>query len=159
MGDTLTHLASFQAVERLLERVAAALAPGGTFVATLRDASGPAPQGSARFIPVRADDARILTCFLEVLDDVVLVHDILHEKRHGRWHTSVSAYPKLRLQPERARSALARAGLDASIAPTTRGMVRLVGRKPGGPAAAPTRSSANARDDRAQRAARGHCPA
>jgi 2-polyprenyl-3-methyl-5-hydroxy-6-metoxy-1,4-benzoquinol methylase len=39
MGDTLTHLASRDSVNRLLKTIATALAPGGTFVTTFRDYS------------------------------------------------------------------------------------------------------------------------
>lgn len=144
MGDTLPHFASFNATERLLRTAAAALAPGGVFVATFRDYTGPPPQGAARFIPVRADDERILTCVLDYREEVVLVHDLLHERRDGHWETSVSAYPKLRLAPGAARDVLARAGLDAAVHPGARGMVRLSGRKPRPAGYSPARGDAAA---------------
>lgn len=133
LGDTLTHLDSLERVRRFLGDAAAALAPGGTFVATFRDYTRPPLQGAARFLPVRADDRRILTCFLEYRDDVVLVHDLLHERRDGRWELTVSAYPKLRLAPDLVREVLAGAGLDVTVAPGARGMVRLAARRPNAP--------------------------
>ena len=69
MGDTLTHLASVQAVEQLFEAISEALRPGGVFVATFRDYEARALEGVGRFIPVRQDDRRILTCFLEYRRD------------------------------------------------------------------------------------------
>jgi 2-polyprenyl-3-methyl-5-hydroxy-6-metoxy-1,4-benzoquinol methylase len=64
MGDTITHLPDEQAVVDLVENVSAMLVPGGCFVMTLRDYSS-ALTAERRFIPVRSDDRRILTCFLE----------------------------------------------------------------------------------------------
>ena len=128
MGDTLTHLASLDAVERLFQEVTAALAPGGVFVATFRDYVSAPLEGAARFIPVRSDDRRILTCFLEYRETSVVVHDILHVRAESGWSTQVSAYPKLRLDPAWAQAALSRLGLLAALAPGPRGMVRLVAR-------------------------------
>ncbi len=80
MGDTLTHLPSLDAVEQLFDQVAEALAPGGIFVATFRDYSGPVRRGVDRIIPVRQDDQRMLTCVLEYTDTAVVVHDLVHER-------------------------------------------------------------------------------
>jgi SAM-dependent methyltransferase len=124
MGDTLTHLQGRDAVAALARDVAACLAPRGRFVATFRDYSE-LPRAEARFIPVRADDKRILTCFLEEAGSHVLVHDLLHENRGGHWATRVSAYRKLRLAPGEACRLFADAGLQAQVVPAARGMVRL----------------------------------
>lgn len=124
MGDTLTHLESADSVDALCRTVASRLAPGGRFIATFRDYTR-LPSGDARFIPVRADEDRILTCFLEELDGYVQVHDLLHERARGAWSTRVSSYRKLRLSPEAARLACVAAGLQATVEPGPRGMVRL----------------------------------
>lgn len=125
MGDTLTHLADIHAMERLAKSVAASLAPGGRFVATFRDYTS-LPEGTRRFIPVRSDSSRILTCFLEEHGDQVLVHDILHENQGGNWTMRVSSYQKLRLAPQTAQQIFEQAGLNVSIAPGPRGMVKLI---------------------------------
>jgi Methyltransferase domain len=126
MGDTLTHLADHAAVDALCRLVAARLSSGGRFIATFRDYTH-LPAGDARFIPVRADEHRILTCFLEECDGYVQVHDLLHERAHGVWSTRVSSYRKLRLSPEAVRAACVAAGLQkATIEPGPRGMVKLV---------------------------------
>jgi hypothetical protein len=65
MGDTLPHLESLEAVELLLEAIAAALLPGGVFVTILRDYASRQLEGVDRFLPVRQDERRILTCFRE----------------------------------------------------------------------------------------------
>src|ERR1700722_9217849 len=65
MGDTLTHLPALPAVESLLAAVAASLPRCGVFAATFRDYATSELKGEQRFILVRADECRILTCFLE----------------------------------------------------------------------------------------------
>lgn len=126
MGDTLTHLPEFAAVDSLLENAAAALRPGGVFAATFRDYSKTLT-GDDRFIPVRSDENRILTCFLEYAGDRVAVHDLLHEKEQGRWHQRVSSYLKLRLRPERVVDRLTTLGFDVRLDSGMSGMTRVRG--------------------------------
>jgi hypothetical protein len=64
---------------------------GGAFIVTFRDYSL-ALIGEKRFIPVRSDADRMLTCFLEYDDDAVTVHDIPHERDGTAWQQRVSAY-------------------------------------------------------------------
>ncbi len=129
MGDTLTHLPSFAAVEKLLAAVAASLAPGGVFAATFRDYATKALEGNQRFILVRADQRRILGCFLEYSQDFVTVHDVLTEQQDGAWQQRVSSYPKLRLAPEWVAAKLIAHGLEVRRGATQSGMVRIVGVK------------------------------
>jgi 2-polyprenyl-3-methyl-5-hydroxy-6-metoxy-1,4-benzoquinol methylase len=124
MGDTLTHLQSREEVCVLAREVAASLAPRGTFIATFRDYTS-LQRGPARFIPVRADERRILTCFLEEAGTHVLVHDLLHENRNGHWGMRVSAYRKLRLAPAEVGRLFEDAGLAPRLSAGPRGMVRL----------------------------------
>lgn len=126
MGDTLTHLPGREAVEALLARVAAALAPRGVFVATFRDYASTELEGTRRFIPVRSDESRSLTCFLEYARDVVAVHDLLHERGEAGWQLRVSSYPKLRLDPAWVADALTGLGLTVRRDTAPGGMVRIV---------------------------------
>jgi len=97
MGDTLTHLASREDVTALFRAVHAALVPGGAFVLSFRDLTQPR-SGADRFLMSRADRDRILSCFLDYVDDdFVCVHDILHLRDGDQWTLRVSAYRKLRL--------------------------------------------------------------
>jgi SAM-dependent methyltransferase len=130
MGDTLTHLESTASVQGLFSEIGSTLTPGGVFVATFRDYASKTLEGLDRFIPVRQDDSRILTCFLEYSATSVTVHDLLHERTSAGWTLRVSSYPKLRLNPEWARAALERLGLAASLEAGPRGMTRLVARRP-----------------------------
>jgi 2-polyprenyl-3-methyl-5-hydroxy-6-metoxy-1,4-benzoquinol methylase len=134
MGDTLTHLPEVDAVSSLFAMVAQSLRPGGTFVASFRDYSS-ALQGTERFIPVRSDAERILTCYLEYSADHVTVHDVLHERSGPTWQLRVSAYQKLRLSPTWVADALGGVGLSVRLEAGLAGMVRAV-------ATAPERSNA-----------------
>lgn len=130
MGDTLTHLGDVGAVESLFADAAAVIAPGGTFVLSFRDYTVPL-EAERRFLPVRSDADRILTCFLEYQDEHVDVHDLVHERHGGEWRQRVSAYRKLRLSPDRVASALDEAGFSTQRQAGSSRMVRLVAaRKP-----------------------------
>lgn len=129
MGDTLTHLPSHARVESLLRDVADSLARGGIFIATLRDYCSVPLQYEARFIPVRADEERILTCFLEYADSSVTVHDLLHQRHEGAWRLRVSSYAKLRLAPEWLMERLNSHGLSAVRDTVPGGMIRITARK------------------------------
>jgi SAM-dependent methyltransferase len=133
MGDTLLHLATADAVAALFVEVARALRPGGMLVLTYRDLTGDL-RGTDRFIPVRSDDERILTCFLDLArPDVVEVHDIVHTRTAQGWVMTASSYPKLRLAPTWIRDGLAAAGLEvARHEPGPRGLWRTVARRPVG---------------------------
>jgi SAM-dependent methyltransferase len=128
MGDTLTHLRSHMEVARLFADVKAALAPGGVFVITYRDLTHEL-EGPARFIPVRSDEGRILTCFLEYENaDTVMVHDIVHlrERENGGWKMQASCYRKLRLAKDWVRDAAVAAGFERVEVGETVGRMVLV---------------------------------
>lgn len=125
MGDTLTHLHSAELIARLLGSIGSRLCGGGRFIATFRDYTK-LPLGDSRFIPVRADERRILTCFLEDEGEHVRVHDLLHESVAGTWQTKVSSYRKLKLHPQAVLAACQAAGMRAAIEQGPRGMLRLI---------------------------------
>ena len=68
MGDTLTHLPDTPTSISWCRKWSKSLARGGRFVLSFRDYSEPLLD-EARFIPVRSDERRILTCFLEYEED------------------------------------------------------------------------------------------
>lgn len=127
MGDTLTQLPDFADVDLLLERAAAALASAGVFAATFRDYVSKPLLGDDRFILVRSDDNRILTCFLEYGKDRVTVHDLLLEKEQGKWRQRVSSYLKLRLDPQRIVERMTGLGFVVRIDTGFGGMTRVKG--------------------------------
>lgn len=107
MGDTLTHLSSRDAVNQLLEGAIMALTPNGLFCATFRDYYTKELRDADRFLSVRSDEQRILTCFLEYGAEQVTVYDLLQERAETDWWLSVSSYQKLRLDPAWVAASLA----------------------------------------------------
>ena len=125
MGDTLTHLPEHTNVDYLIQEVADVLDRDGRFVLSFRDYTE-ALADDKRFIPVRSDERRILTCFLDYGEDVVNVYDILHEREGDAWETRVSGYQKLRISPDHVIGSLESLGFKARRETGHRGMVRIV---------------------------------
>jgi SAM-dependent methyltransferase len=129
MGDTLTHLPDTVSVEALFTAASETLLPGGLFAVTFRDYVSAPSKGDGRFILVRSDENRILTCFLEYFAATVQVHDVLHERDGGQWQLRISSYPKLRLSPEWVVTALTSLGFTVRREPGLSGMVRVIARQ------------------------------
>lgn len=123
MGDTLTHLDSQEQIVQLINKAAEALAPNGILCLSFRDYTTNELKGDARFIPVRSDEKRIHTCFLEYEPTVVRVHDILHTKATNGWEMSVSSYSKLRLSPKEVEAIADKQGLRLLNHSEKRGMI------------------------------------
>jgi SAM-dependent methyltransferase len=106
MGDTLPHLPSKDAVERLLAAVARRLAPEGRVVLGFRDQSHELT-GAERILPVRMDDAdRVMLTVLEYLPEQIAVHDVVLMRQGERWTMAKSWYPKLRLAADDVKAVL-----------------------------------------------------
>ncbi len=123
MGDTLTHLDSQEHVIELITKAAEALAPSGILCLSFRDYTTNELKGNGRFIPVRSDEKRIHTCFLEYQPDVVRVNDILHTQAAAGWEMSVSSYSKLRLSPKEVEAIADNQGLRLLNHSENRGMI------------------------------------
>lgn len=126
MGDTLTHLESFKEVRELVAQVSKHLDRNGKIIFSFRDFT-PALKDEERFIFVKGDDSRILTCFLEYFSDYVMVHDILYEKQNGAWVPKISAYPKLRLGEGIFNDLLRQNGIITKRSEVIKGMIHIVG--------------------------------
>lgn len=125
MQDTLIHLETKHDVRKLFTEVFASLEDGGRFMLSFRDLSTELTDLD-RFIPVRSDAERIMTCFLEYEPETVKVHDLVHIKIEGRWELRKSFYRKLRLSAGWVRDELSRAGFR-EISPTVeRGLITIV---------------------------------
>ncbi len=131
MGDTLVHLPDTASVDKLIDRVSRALKPGGTFVYSIRDYVTSEPTGADRFVPIRADDQQIFTCFLDYQENVVHVHDLLYIKEDGAWKMHISDYLKLRLDPAEINQRLQVNGLNIIQQMTKNGMFVVVATKIG----------------------------
>jgi protein-L-isoaspartate O-methyltransferase len=128
MVDTLLHLESQAAVASLAADVLAALEPGGTFIATFRDFTVEMKE-LERFIPVRADDKTVFTCFLEFEPETVKVHDLVHRRVEGRWGFAKSFYRKLRLPTGWVVTTLLDAGFADVDTGLDRGLVVVTAKK------------------------------
>jgi 2-polyprenyl-3-methyl-5-hydroxy-6-metoxy-1,4-benzoquinol methylase len=128
MGDTVTHLETIDHVERLLANISQHLALGGRMVISFRELIAEL-KGSERFIPVRSDETRILTCFLEYFPNHVMVHDIVHELQTGTWIQKVSCYPKLRFSEAYMKEALERYKLRLLSTQRISGMIYMIAQK------------------------------
>jgi SAM-dependent methyltransferase len=115
MGDTLTHLASKDEVDRLFQSAYNALASGGSLILTFRDLTADL-HGLDRFLPIRSDTDRIMTCFLEFESaDSVRVHDLIHIQEPAGWKLQKSSYSKLRLSPAWVAQRLCDTGFSISV--------------------------------------------
>lgn len=124
MGDTLSHLATREAVSHLLLDAAQRLSPAGYLILAFRDLSQPL-HGLDRFIPVRSDDDRVMTCFLEYETDTVVINDLIYVREHQAWKLHKSAYRKLRLSAARIRSELAGQGFRICSEEQSMGMITI----------------------------------
>lgn len=129
MGDTLPHLPARELVPRLFVEVFRTLRSTGRFVLSFRDLSSEL-HGLDRFIPVRSDADKVMTCFLEYGPTAVMVHDLVHVREGDSWRLRKSSYPKLRLAIGEVRSHLEEAGLEVYAEETARGMCVLAARRP-----------------------------
>lgn len=129
MGDTLTHLDSLDTIHNLISEVSQKLTEGGIIVLTFRDYVSVELLGHQRFIPVRSDDSRILTCFLEYHQEFVEVHDLLHYKDGTQWAFKASSYRKLRLDKNWLVKQFNELGLAIIQDTFHSGMVNIVAKK------------------------------
>jgi len=129
MSDTLVSLPDRDAAKHTVFDAAQRLAPGGRFIVSWRDLRA-LPAGNARFVPVRSSDRRVLTCFLEAVDDQrVRVHDVLHERSGDGFTQHVSSYDKLRIGADEVMAWVSAAGLVVDTHDQDRGMQVLVARR------------------------------
>jgi SAM-dependent methyltransferase len=128
MGDTLMHLRDASELATLFRNAWHALAAGGLLALTFRDYSAE-PPGTSRFILVRADDARLLTCHLLYGDRTVQLTDVVHERTEDGWRLASSSYEKLRLAPGRVAELLRAQGFEVRTSVVHRGMVGLVAQR------------------------------
>jgi SAM-dependent methyltransferase len=130
MGDTLTHLPEKSDVSALFRGAFERLRPGGMFVITFRDLTNEL-HGTDRFIPVRSDENKIMTCFLEFENqDSVVVHDLVYIRQDAGWSLTKSNYRKLRLGIEWVREELSRAGFDVLSEDSSGRLIGLAAVKP-----------------------------
>ena len=130
MGDTLTHLASKGEVSVLFRAVFDGLRPGGMFVITYRDLTTEL-HGTDRFISVRSDDNKIMTCFLEFENaESVVVHDLVYIRHGEGWSLNKSTYRKLRLGIDWIGRELSKAGFAVVFQDSSTRLIAVAAAKP-----------------------------
>ncbi|MEL7586072.1 MAG: class I SAM-dependent methyltransferase [Prolixibacteraceae bacterium] len=127
-GDTITHLESPYEIEQFISEASGILSPKGKLVLSFRDYSK-ALHNTQRFIPVKSEASRILTCMLEYFEDKVRVTDLLHELENGNWKQKISSYYKIRLSKETAIKLLKSYGFNVLYEQTERGIIKVIGEK------------------------------
>lgn len=95
-GDTLSHLDNKHEVKIFISDIVKSLGNNGKLILSFRDYSEKLT-GTDRFIPVKSDSNKILTCILDYDDEFVNVTDLLHERTNDVWKQKVSSYKKVRL--------------------------------------------------------------
>lgn len=96
-GDTISHLNDKSEIKALIHDIASMLNSGGKIILSFRDYSTELT-GDNRFIPVKSDEYRILTCILDYGHDRVRVTDLLYERQEAGWQQKVSSYYKVRIR-------------------------------------------------------------
>lgn len=127
-GDTLTHLESITEVKQLIADTSEILCPDGKLILSFRDYSVEL-ENTQRFIPVKSDASRILTCVLEYFDEKVRVTDLLNEFEDGQWKQKVSSYFKIRISKETVITMLDKLDLKILYNQTEKGIINLVAEK------------------------------
>jgi 2-polyprenyl-3-methyl-5-hydroxy-6-metoxy-1,4-benzoquinol methylase len=127
-GDTIAHLESSADIRKLINDCYGILTPGGRLVLTFRDYSTELSDTS-RFIPVKSDTHRILTCFIEYFTDYLRVTDLLHEFENGAWIQKVSSYRKTRVSRESVAEYIESAGFTIRYNNVANRMITLIGQK------------------------------
>jgi hypothetical protein len=128
MGDTITHLRNFYEIERLIQHCSQLLIDTGKIVFSFRDLTKEL-KNEDRFIPVKQDHERILTCFLEHFTDYVMVHDILYERENDEWIQKISSYPKIKISEHDIENILSKNRLKITCTESINRMIYIIAEK------------------------------
>jgi 2-polyprenyl-3-methyl-5-hydroxy-6-metoxy-1,4-benzoquinol methylase len=113
-GDTLAHLENKKQVEYLIKDISNLLKKGGKIILSFRDYSKELT-GDNRFIPLKSDDNKILTCILDFDKETVRVTDLLYEKTDNNWTQRVSSYDKVRITTMEITDLIEKSGMKIQL--------------------------------------------
>ena len=125
MGDSLVHLQSFDEVASCMADVRKCLEPRGRLIISFRDLTHEL-KGIDRAIPVRLDNDRLMTTFLEYEPEHVTVNDMLFLRIESGWEMKKSCYRKLRLSPAQLTELLSDLGFTHIRQSTERGFTTIL---------------------------------
>ena len=124
-GDTISHLENKDELACFIKDISETVIPGGKVLLSFRDYTKELT-GDQRFIHVKSDDNRILTCILDYEKEHVRVTDLLYEKNETGWEQKISSYKKIRVFPYEIKEMLAANNLKIQIKSEFRGMNTLL---------------------------------
>ena len=124
-GDTISHLETFGQLDQLLKDCHNALVHDGRLILTFRDYSK-VLSDTHRFIPVKSDENRILTCIIDFLNDKIMVTDLLQERIQGKWIQKISSYEKLQITDDMILKKVQRIGFSVIDHNIIKGMTHLI---------------------------------
>ncbi|MEO1053476.1 MAG: class I SAM-dependent methyltransferase [Bacteroidota bacterium] len=127
-GDTITHLNDRGEIEQLIKDASTILEPEGLLILSFRDYSH-SLEDNQRFIPVKSDANRILTCILDYDEENVKVTDLLYERQEDQWVQKVSTYNKVRVKIEEVLSFLEASGLKVMLNEPINRMQTIIAKK------------------------------
>lgn len=127
-GDTIAHLGSAEEISKLIKDTNETLIANGKIILTFRDYSVELID-SMRFIPVKSDSKRILTCFLEYYNKKIRVTDLLYEKSESGWTQKISSYEKVRISKDMILNLLDKHGFNIIFNNTINGMITIIGQR------------------------------
>lgn len=127
-GDTLTHLDCVDEVKTLIFDSYNILLSNGKLLLSFRDYSNELKDIN-RFILVKSESKRILTCFLEYYTEKLRVTDIIYEYENDKWIQKVSSYYKLRLDRDIVTIFLKKIGFKIELNSITNGIITIIGQK------------------------------
>ncbi len=128
-GDTILHLDHKRKIDQLIRDCFELLLPGGKLVLSFRDYSA-MQRGASRFIPVKRDNDRMMTCLLECGKEHIAVKDMFYERRNGIWEFRASEYHKARVLPAEMRGIIEQSGFKVISEQVFSNMVVLIAMKP-----------------------------
>ena len=115
-------------IERFIEYSCDLLSEGSKFILSFRDYSEKRV-GDNRFIPVKSDANRILTCFLDYTPTHVVVTDLLHEFNGKTWEQKVSSYKKFRMSGDEVIDLLEENNMSISYREELNGLITIMAKK------------------------------
>lgn len=127
-GDTLSQLESAGEIRVLFKNSSEILSPKGKILLTFRDSSNELADTN-RFIHVKSDSRRIMTCFLEYFPEKIRVTDLLYENEKGEWVQKISSYYKTRLSKQMVTGFLRESGFNIVCDKKFAGMEAFIGEK------------------------------
>ncbi len=127
-GDTLSHLENKSEVKIFISNVVASLGKEGGVILSFRDYSAELT-GTERFILVKSDENKILTCILDYEDEFVNVTDLFYERTDTVWKQKVSTYKKVRLSEKEVVGYLQASGMKIKFNKLVKGMTTIIASK------------------------------